>query len=77
MTPTRSSSRPRWGQCAADGREHLIPMVMLAISNTGRAPDEVLADAGGCSAANLEAAAGLTANDRGGVLQRDRAGPSR
>lgn len=48
------------GQCAADVNT-LIPMVQQATSNTGQAPARVLADAGYCSAANLDAAAGLTA----------------
>lgn len=48
------------GQCAADVNT-LIPMVKQATANTGLAPVQVLADAGYCSAANLEAAAGLTA----------------
>lgn len=46
--------------CAADVIT-LIPMVTQATSNTGRAPAQVLADAGYCSAANLDAAADLTA----------------
>ncbi len=48
------------GQCAADVNT-LIPMVEAATTNTGHAPAQVLADAGYCSAANLDAAANLTA----------------
>lgn len=48
------------GQCAADVNT-LIPMVKAATVNTGQAPAQVLADAGYCSAANLDAAADLGA----------------
>jgi len=47
-------------QCAADVNT-LIPMVKAATVNTGQAPAQVLADAGYCSAANLDAAADLGA----------------
>jgi len=46
--------------CAADVA-NLVPMTAQATANTGRAPGEVLADAGYCSEANLDQAAGLTA----------------
>ena len=45
--------------CAADSPA-LIPMTTQTIANTGRAPKQLLADAGYCSQANLEAAAELT-----------------
>jgi transposase len=45
--------------CAADVNT-LIPMVEQAIANTGAAPGQVLADAGYCSASNLDRAADLT-----------------
>lgn len=45
--------------CAADVIT-LIPMVTQATENTGNAPAQVLADAGYCSAANLDAAADLS-----------------
>lgn len=48
------------GDCAADVN-NLIPMTEQATTNTGQAPDQMLADAGYCSAANLDAAANLTA----------------
>ena len=45
--------------CAADVG-NLIPMTEQAISNTGQAPKQMLADAGYCSAANLAASAEVT-----------------
>lgn len=45
--------------CAADVA-NLIPMTEQAIVNTGQAPAQMLADAGYCSADNLEAATELT-----------------
>ncbi|NMR21582.1 IS1182 family transposase [Cellulomonas fimi] len=47
------------GDCAADVNT-LIPMTEQATANTGQAPGQLLADAGYCSAANLDAAAELT-----------------
>lgn len=46
--------------CAADVA-HLIPMTEQTTVNTGQVPGEVLADAGYCSAENLEQAARLSA----------------
>ncbi|MDN5933194.1 MAG: IS1182 family transposase [Pseudonocardia sp.] len=46
--------------CAADVA-NLIPMTEQSIANTGRAPQEMLADAGYCSADNLAQAADLSA----------------
>ena len=46
--------------CAADVA-NLIPMTEQATANTGRAPQQVLADAGYCSADNLAQAAELSA----------------
>jgi len=46
--------------CAADVA-NLIPMTEQAATNTGRAPEQVVADAGYCSADNLEQAARLSA----------------
>ncbi len=45
--------------CAADSPA-LIPMTTQTIANTGRAPRQLLADAGYCSQADLEAAEELT-----------------
>jgi transposase len=45
--------------CAADSPA-LIPMTTQTIANTGRAPGQLLADAGYCCEANLTAAAELT-----------------
>ncbi|HEY3715511.1 MAG TPA: hypothetical protein VGL39_13375 [Jatrophihabitantaceae bacterium] len=45
--------------CAADVA-NLIPMTDQATRNTGHAPEQVLADAGHCSAGNLDAAAQFT-----------------
>lgn len=46
--------------CAADVA-NLIPMTVQTTANTGRAPQEMLADAGYCSADNLDQAADLGA----------------
>jgi len=48
------------GDCAADVA-HLIPMTEQTTANTGQAPQQVLADAGYCSADTLDAAAQFTA----------------
>jgi len=45
--------------CAADSQT-LVPMTEQITSNTGREPKQLLADAGYCSEANLEAAAAIT-----------------
>lgn len=45
--------------CAADSQT-LIPMTEQVTANTGRAPKQLLADAGYCSQANLTAAAEIT-----------------
>ena len=45
--------------CAADSQT-LVAMTEQVTANTGRAPKELLADAGYCSQANLEAAAEIT-----------------
>jgi hypothetical protein len=45
---------------AADSQQ-LIPMTEASIVNTGQAPEQVLADAGYCSAANLDDIGGITA----------------
>jgi len=45
--------------CAADVA-NLIPMTEQATANTGQAPEQVLADAGYCSADNLDAATKFT-----------------
>ena len=45
--------------CAADSQS-LVPMTEQVSANTGRAPDELLADAGYSSNANLQAAAEMT-----------------
>lgn len=47
------------GDCAADVGT-LIPMTEQTIINTGQVPGQMLADAGYCSAANLEAGAEIT-----------------
>lgn len=47
--------------CAADVG-NLIPMTEQTTANTGQAPDEVLADAGYCSADNLDQAAEVSAS---------------
>jgi hypothetical protein len=46
--------------CAADVA-NLVPMTEMTATNTGRPPDQVLADAGYCSQDNLEAAAEASA----------------
>ncbi len=46
-------------QCASDVA-NLIPMTEQATANTGRAPGQILADAGYCSADNLDAATEYT-----------------
>ncbi len=53
--------------CAAD-RQTLTPMMEQARRNTGRAPNQALADAGYCSEANLEDAVKLTEQDGTQVL---------
>ena len=45
--------------CAADSQT-LVPMTEQISGNTGREPKELLADAGYCSEANLDAAAAIT-----------------
>ncbi len=47
--------------CAADVG-NLVPMTEQAVANTGRAPGEVLADAGYCSEDNLNQATAVTAS---------------